>query len=98
MAEKQGFWDVGPHTSLPVEVIWDEFILIAGGKRIANDLPKSPDFDNADYLFEDLEVVLELKEIETEFLRSKSSHCKFEQLLKRLADEDPSWRPVVTGW
>lgn len=97
MSKIPGFWDVGPHEPLPVEATWDEFVSISGGKRISDDLPKSPDFDNADYLFEQDAVVLELKEIETEFLRSKSARRGFEDLLTRLTAEDPSWRPLLLG-
>lgn len=92
-----GFWDVGPHQPLPVEATWDEFVSIAGGRRIADGLPKSPDFDNADYLFEKDAVVLELKEVETEFLRSESATRGLGGLLKRLTVEAPSWRPSLLG-
>ncbi|PKD38886.1 hypothetical protein CWO84_17695 [Methylomonas sp. Kb3] len=97
MAERPRFWDVGPHLPLPVEDTWDEFVSSVGGRRIADSLSKSPDFDNADYLFENIGSVLELKEVETEFLRSESAQRGFEGLLARLSSEDPTWRPLIFG-
>lgn len=96
MARIPGFWDVGPHDPLPVEETWTEFITLAGGKRIADLLPDSPDFNNADFLFEDLKFVVELKEIETEFLRKEAAQRQFEGLVDRLI-EDPTWRQVLGG-
>jgi hypothetical protein len=97
MATVPGFWDVGPHDPLPVEETWTEFITLVGGKRIADLLPDSPDFNNADFLFEDLEFVVELKEIETEFLKKEAAQRQFEGLVDRLMMEDPTWRPVPYG-
>jgi hypothetical protein len=97
MAEIPGFWDVGPHDKLPVEEAWTEFVTTVGGKRIADLLSKSPDFDNADYLFEEVSTVLELKEIETEFLQTKAANSGLEKLLKRLVKEEPEWRPPLLG-
>lgn len=97
MAEIPGFWDVGPHEPLAVELTWDEFVSSAGGKRLGDVLSKAPDFDNADYLFETARTVLELKEVETEFLLSESARRGFEALLARLANEDPTWRPLLFG-
>jgi hypothetical protein len=62
-----GFWDRGPHDSLVVEATWDEFVQTIGGQRISELLSASPNFDNADYLFEPEGVVAELKEVKTEF-------------------------------
>jgi hypothetical protein len=56
MAEIPGFWDVGPHDPLPVEATWDEFVSSAGGQRISDIISKSPEFDNADYLFQDFKL------------------------------------------
>jgi hypothetical protein len=81
MAEIAGFWDVGPHDKLPVEETWTEFVTTIGGKCIADLLSKSPGFDNADYLFEEVSTVLELKEIETEFLRTEAANNGLEKLL-----------------
>lgn len=97
MAEISGFWDVGPHDPLAVEATWTEFVVAVGGKRIADILSKSPGFDNADYLFEDVSAVLELKEIETEFLRTKAAQSGLEVLLARLVKEYPTWRPILLG-
>jgi hypothetical protein len=92
-----GFWDIGPHKPLPVEATWDEFVQGVGGQRISELLPKSPDFDNADYLFESARVVAELKEVETEFARATAFRNGFDGLMKRLVAENPSWKPELFG-
>jgi hypothetical protein len=92
-----GSWDVGPHKSLPVESTWDEFVRGVGGERVADLLPSSPHFENADYLFESTGIVAELKEIETEFSRSAAFANGFDGLLSRVVAEDPSWRPMLLG-
>lgn len=97
MASIPGFWDVGPHDPLPVEATWAEFITMVGGKRVADLVPDSPNFHNADFLFEDLGAILELKEIETEFLRTEAAQRRFEGLLDRLLKEDPTCRPLLCG-
>jgi hypothetical protein len=97
MTEMRGFWDVGPHEPLPVEATWTDFVRLAGGKPVSDVLAKSPDFDNADFLFEDAGAVLELKEIETEFLRTDAARQGLERLLERLTKEDPTWRPLLFG-
>jgi hypothetical protein len=96
MSRIPGFWDVGPHNPLPVEETWTEFITLAGGKRISDLLPDSPDFNNADFLFENLKFVVELKQIETEFLRKNAPQRQFEGLVDRLI-EDSTWRQVPGG-
>ena len=92
-----GFWDIGPHEPLPVEATWNAFANSIGGKRISELLPKSPDFDNADYLLEEAGVIAELKEVETEFSRTNAFRVCFDRLMKRLVAEDPEWRPVLFG-
>jgi hypothetical protein len=91
------FWDVGPHEPVPVEATWDQFVSSIGGRRVAELLPGSPNFDNADYIFENSGVVAELKEIETEFSRSTAFEKGFGELLARVVTEDPSWRPTLLG-
>jgi len=91
-----GFWDIGPHEPIAVEATWDEFFNSIGGKRVSELLPKSPNFDNADYLF-DTGVLAELKEIETEFGRTDAFRAGFDKLMKRLVAEDPEWSPALLG-
>ena len=92
-----GFWLEGPHDPLPVEATWDEFVESSAGQRVSALLPKSPRFENADYFFPSAKVVGELKEIETEFSRSKSFVEGFGSLHERVMAEDPGWRPLLFG-
>lgn len=98
MAEIPGFWDVGPHDPLTVEATWNEFIAIAGGRRVQDLISQSPDFDNADYMFPDFGVVVELKEIRTEFFRTKSVQRKFDELLVRWGKEDARGYGMYPDW
>lgn len=97
MTSIPGFWDIGPHESVSVEATWDEFIQTVGGKRISELLPKAPNFDNADYLFEPLGVVAELKEVETEFGHATAFRNGFNDLMKRLVAENSDWKPELLG-
>jgi hypothetical protein len=92
-----GFWLQGPHDPLPVEPTWREFVQLAGGELVSNHLSGSPTFENADYFFPATSAVAELKEIETEFSRSKGFLHKLHELLERLLREDPNWRPPLLG-
>lgn len=97
MTEIPGFWDIGPHDSLPVEETWHQFVQSSNGQVVADLLSLSPGFENADYFFSDANVVAELKEVETEFLKTQAARKGFEQLLERLVHEDPEWRPALFG-
>lgn len=87
----------GPHDPIPVEPTWDEFVPTAGGLVVKAALPRSPDFENADYFFTDARVVAELKELETELSRTDAFFKKFVDLHRRVVAEDPSWKPVLFG-
>ena len=97
MTEIPGFSDIGPHDPLPVEETWHRFVRSSNGKVVADLLPPSPSFDNADYLFADAKVVAELKEVQTEFMAAEASRKGFETLLERLVHEEPQWRPTLFG-
>lgn len=97
MAEIPGFWDIGPHDPLPVEETWHRFVRSLNGTVVADLLPHSPSFDNADYLFDDAKIVAELKEVQTEFMTTEASRKGFGNLLERLVREDPQWRPALFG-
>jgi hypothetical protein len=97
MPEIPGFWAVGPHVPLPVEETWTEFVSSLGGSSVADLIPASPGFNNADFIFPKDEVILELKEIETEFLTSESARRKLQNLILRLMESDPSWKPGLLG-
>lgn len=48
------------------EPTWDDFVKHIGGVRISDEHPNA-DFPNADYLFQEDKVIIELKILETEF-------------------------------
>jgi hypothetical protein len=56
-----------PHNPLPVEFTVDEIVKEFGGRRVTEYVGKSPNFDNADYIFPEQQVVIELKEIKKDF-------------------------------
>lgn len=93
MSSIPGFWEGGPHDPIPVEWSWREFVRSAGGEVVEDLLPEPRTFENADFLFRDVPMVVELKEVETEFGRSASVRDGFRALIGRLMEEDPNWRP-----
>lgn len=97
MPEIPDFWDIGPHDHLPVEATWQRFVRSAGGSLVEDSLPGDPSFENADFFFEGEGVVIELKEIQTEFMATAASRRGFDDLMGRLVAEDPSWRPTLFG-
>ena len=56
--------DPVPRPYLPVEPLFDRIVETSGGKRVDALLDKPPDWENADYIFADENVVAELKEIQ----------------------------------
>jgi hypothetical protein len=90
-----GFWDIGPHHPLPVEATWHRFVRSIRGTVVADLLPPSPSFENADYFFPEAKVIAELKEVQTEYLNTEASRKGFDALLSRLIFEDPQWRPAL---
>ncbi len=92
-----GSWDVGPHIALPVEPTWEEFVRLNGGCRVSSLVSASPIFENADFIFEQAGVVLELKEVQTEFSRSPAFLKGLSKLVGRLTAENPAWRPELLG-
>lgn len=86
-----------PHDPIPVEPTFDVFIENIGGKKVSSILPKSPDFENADYLFDTIGVVAELKELQTELDKSDYYKNHFDILIKKLITNHPEWRPLLLG-
>lgn len=64
-------WIDRPDHNLDVEDTWQEFVRLQEGKVLSDDFGTSPDFANADFWFDKDQVVIELKEIQTEFLDNK---------------------------
>ena len=91
------FWEGGPHDPVDVETTWREFVRVAGGQVVEDLLPEPRSFENADFLFPSVSIVAELKEVETEFDRAPAFDEGFSNLLQRVVDEDPSWRPLLLG-
>lgn len=60
-------------------------------------LPNPRTFENADFLFRNVPMVAELKEVETEFARSSAVRDGFQALMGRVMEEDPNWRPALLG-
>lgn len=52
---------------LEIEPSIDKYVVSFGGELIRDLISKSPDFDNADYLFSQYKVVAELKTLEKDF-------------------------------
>ncbi|TCJ15228.1 hypothetical protein EZJ19_07935 [Parasulfuritortus cantonensis] len=92
-----GFWDIGPHDPIPVEPTWQEFVLGAGGEIVSRLIPEPRTFENADFIFKEVSVLAELKEIETEFSGSEAFRKGFDELMNRVLAEDPNWKPVLFG-
>lgn len=86
-----------PHTPLDIEGTIDRFVKSIGGIKISDELPSPPPFENADYLFRESEVIIELKEITTEFGESDRVRDNFIYLHEKHYDNDPKWRPALFG-
>lgn len=59
------------HDPLPVEQTVDRLVDLAGGKRVSEIVGHSPGFQNADYVFASSEIVVELKELTTDWPKRK---------------------------
>jgi hypothetical protein len=70
----------------------DSFVQSIGGKRVSSIVPK-PTFENADYIFVESSIVLELKIIETEFGESKEFRKKSSALIAK--DVEKYGRPQI---
>ncbi|WHP29837.1 hypothetical protein QMG90_13615 [Trabulsiella odontotermitis] len=97
MSNYEKFWDIGPHSPLPVEDTFHSFIRQNGGCVVSDILPGNPSFENADYSFKNHNIIGELKEIKTEFLNQKGAEIKFFEMMKRLLQECPDWKPSLLG-
>ncbi len=87
----------GPHAPLPVEETWNGIIRSIGGTVVAENISRSPSFENADYFFPGDLVVAELKELDTEFSDSKRFRDGYDDLHRRIVQDDPNWRPLLLG-
>jgi hypothetical protein len=87
-----------PHDPIPVEPTFDEFVRSVGGKRVSDLLPKNPNFENADYLFESDDIVAKLKEITTEFSKANGFFEKHYGIVREFRKRNLiSWGDLVRG-
>ena len=86
-----------PHDPLPVEKTWNAFIRTVSGKLISEMISQTPDFENADYLFERENIIIELKEVETDFGRQSGIIERVDHLHDKIFAEDPNWKPRMFG-
>lgn len=91
------FWDAGPHDPIPAEATWREFVKVTGGQVVEELVPEPRTFQNADFIFPSSDIVVELKEVSTEFDQSEAFKVGFGSLLKRVIEEDPAWKPSLFG-
>lgn len=83
--------------SVDVEATFDEFVSSVGGEKVSGFVGASPPFENADYLFRDKGVIVELKECTTEFAESVAFLRDVDRLAVKyialgLMDPDPKRR------
>jgi hypothetical protein len=90
-------WFGGPHEPLRIEKTFDDFITSMGGQKVSNLLGNNLNFSNADYIFISKKIILELKEIQTEFLSTPRFYQEFNELNIRLYHENPNFKPHLFG-
>ncbi|TAK62769.1 hypothetical protein [Methylobacter sp.] len=86
-----------PHAPLAVEETIDGFVRSIGGVKISDELPNPPPFENADYIFREAGVIIELKEVTTDFGKAGGIVDKLIGLHEKHYRNDPSWRPALFG-
>lgn len=72
-----------PHDPIPVEQTFDRLIESTGGSRVSALVGSSPEFANADYVFSDDQIVVELKELRTDWPQLKDFQQKISDLWLR---------------
>lgn len=89
-------WIDRPDHNLDVEDTWQEFVRLQEGKVLSDDFGTSPDFANADFWFDKDQVIIELKEIQTEFLDNKKDEIT-NLIEKYVRDSDLSGSEIFQG-
>lgn len=89
-------WIDKPDHNLDVEGTWQEFVRHQEGKVLSDDFGTSPEFANADFWFEKDQVVIELKEIQTEFLDKKKDEI-MNLIEKYVKDSNLSGSEIFQG-
>jgi len=94
----EGFWKDAPDKVFDVEPLWNNFVeSLKDGQRVDDYLSKSPNFNNADYVFKNDSIVIELKEIVEDFMSNKRFINKYIELVNKVVQENPSWKPSMLG-
>ena len=78
---------------LKTEEEFDKFVSIFGGTKISDIVGSSPNFDNADYLFDDFNVIAELKCLEEDKIKDKRIQEKASALYNDILKQGKA--PVV---
>lgn len=78
------------------EPLMDRAVRAVGGCRVRELVGVNPPFDNADYLFDNDNVVAELKSLETDFLGDPSVRDKMDAYYNRWIDEGKD-APIIYG-
>lgn len=79
-------WKDKPNHNLDIESVWQDFVRLQQGQVLSDDFGTSVDFANADFWFEKDRVIIELKEIQTEFLDKNKE--KIQDLINKYVEED----------
>lgn len=79
-------WINKPEHDLDIEGTWQKFVRLQNGKVLSDDFSTSVDFANADFWFEKDRVIIELKEIQTEFLDKNKE--RVQDLINKYVKED----------
>ncbi len=78
-------WKDKPEHNLDIESVWQDFVRLQKGQVLSDDFGTSVDFANADFWFEKDDVIIELKEIQTEFLDKNKE--KIQDLINKYVKE-----------
>lgn len=89
-------WIDRPDHNLDVEDTWKEFVRLQKEKVLSDDFGTSAEFANADFWFDKDQVVIELKEIQTEFLDKKKDEI-ISLIEKDIKENDLSFRDAFYG-
>ncbi|QFP77120.1 hypothetical protein [Deinococcus sp. AJ005] len=60
-----------PESIENVEEFFDEFVRLNGGVRASDEVGKAPNFRNADYILHDRKIIMELKELQKNFIEDE---------------------------
>lgn len=71
---------------------WNEFVQLVGGELVAP-LIKDQGVQNADYIFHDDQVIVELKVLQTEFAHSEEMLKKVDEIVRKYPGFDPEDPP-----